>query len=249
MATRAGVCQAVFPEGGLTKNGSMREARLGFLDYMLRDFHPDIDKDIVFVPVGINYDRVIEDRSLIRKLDPEAVKRSNWFVIKTTLGFVYKMAILSRKMRWRRFGYASVNFGAPVSAQQYCKSNSINFSEYEQEQRFEHVKELAEELMKNISGVIPVLPVALMSEILLNNQAEWKSELELKTLAAQRIDELKNLGAPINISANACEGVLTHALDMLMGRGLVDIDENLMRAGDHALPLLEYYSNSIKHWN
>jgi len=249
MATRAGVCQAVFPEGGLTKNGCLREAKLGFLDYMLRDFHPDIDKDIVFVPVGINYDRVIEDRSLIRKLDPEAAKRSKWFVIKTTLGFVYKMAILSRKMRWRRFGYASVNFGAPVSANQYCKTNNINFSEYGQEQRFEHVKNLAEELMKNISGVIPILPVALISEILLNNQGEWKSELEIKTLAAKRIEELKDLGGPINISANACEGVLTHALDMLIGRGLVDINENLMCAGAHALPLLEYYSNSIKHWN
>ena len=36
MATRAGVSQAVFPEGGLTRDGAMREPKLGFLGYRLR---------------------------------------------------------------------------------------------------------------------------------------------------------------------------------------------------------------------
>ena len=38
MATEAGVPQAVFPEGGLTRDGRMREPKLGVLDYMLRGF-------------------------------------------------------------------------------------------------------------------------------------------------------------------------------------------------------------------
>jgi len=248
MATRAGVCQAVFPEGGLTKNGALREPRLGFMDYMLREYHSEYDKDIVFVPVGINYDRVIEDRSLIRKLDKKASKRSTWFVIKTTLSFIFKMVLLSRKMRWKRFGYASVNFGPPVSVKQYCADNKIDFSQLEQEERFEQVKELAESLMDNISHVIPILPVALMAEILLHNKNEWKSELDLKSQAAQRIDELKNSGAPINISSNACEGVLTNALIMLTARGLVDTQENLLCVNDESETLLSYYANSIHHW-
>jgi len=248
MATRAGVCQAVFPEGGLTKNGALREPRLGFMDYMLREFHPEYDKDIVFVPVGINYDRVIEDKSLIRKLDKKASKRSAWFVIKTTLSFIFKMVLLSRKMRWKRFGYASVNFGPPVSVKHYCAENKIDFSQLEQEERFDQVKDLAESLMENISHVIPILPVALMAEILLKNKNEWKSELDLKSQAAQRIDELKEKGAPINISSNACEGVLTNALIMLTARGLVDTKENLLCINDESEALVKYYANSIQHW-
>ncbi|NQV15198.1 1-acyl-sn-glycerol-3-phosphate acyltransferase [bacterium] len=248
LATRAGVCQAVYPEGGLTTDGNMREPRLGFLDYMLRDFHPEFDKDIIFVPVGINYDRVLEDRSLTRKLDPEASKRSLWFVIKTTLGFMYKTLLLSRKNRWSRFGYASVNFGPPVSVKEYCDLNSIDFSKHASEQRFKHVKDLADVLMKNIGDVIPVLPIALVSEILLKNNSEWKSELDLKSQAAQRIDELKTRGAPINISANAYEGILTNALNMLIGRGLVQERDNLLCLNPESQTLLEYYANSIKHW-
>lgn len=248
LATRAGVCQAVYPEGGLTKDGKFRQPRLGFMDYMLRDYHPEYDKDIVFVPVGINYDRVLEDRSLTRALDSEASRRSMWFILKTTIGFIYKTAMLSRKNRWSRFGYASVNFGPPVSVKEYCKAHEIDFSQYEQVERFEHVKDLADLLMSKIGKVVPVLPIALISEILLVNQAIWKSELELKSQASLRIDELKARGAPINISTSAREGVLTNALSLLIGRGLVLEEKNLLKPAPDSQVLLGYYANSIKHW-
>ena len=64
MATTSGVAQAVFPEGGLTRDGSLRPPKLGLLSYMVSGFDPNGPRDIVFVPVGLNYDRVLEDRVL-----------------------------------------------------------------------------------------------------------------------------------------------------------------------------------------
>src|SRR5207237_10632097 len=40
MATEAGVTQAVFPEGGLSRDGRLRPPTVGILDYMLRSFYP-----------------------------------------------------------------------------------------------------------------------------------------------------------------------------------------------------------------
>lgn len=248
LATRAGVCQAVFLEGGLTKDGTMRAPRLGFLDYMLRDYHPEVDNDIVFVPVGINYDRVVEDKSLVRRLDESADRRSKWFVIKTTIGFFFKTLFMQKDKRWSRFGYASVNFGKPLSAKEYCKNTSTDFSRMEKDERFVHVEKLANLLSDDIKDVIPVLPVALMSEILLNHRRYWRSELELKADAIKRIKTLESLGAPINISANATDGVLTVALNMLSGRGFVDVSDNLYKAKDDSIDILSYYANSIAHW-
>ncbi len=248
LSTRAGVCQAVFPEGGLTKTGALLEPRLGFMDYMLREFHAEIDKDIVFVPVGINYDRVVEDRSLVRKLDPQAGSRSTWFVVKTTLAFATKMLLLSRKIRWRRFGYASVNFGRPVSVKQYCETNNVEFSGLDTSQRFEVVKRLADTVMGHIADVVPVLPIALLSEVLLENKNIWRSELEIKAQAVKRIETLKSHGAPIDISPNACEGVLANGLNMLIGRRLVEVEDKMIRPDTDAVVLLEYYANSIKQW-
>jgi len=248
LSTRAGVCQAVFLEGSLTKDGALREPRLGFLDYMLRDYHPHSDKDIVFIPVGINYDRVIEDRSLIRRLDKSAEKRSAWFVMKTTIGFIFKNALLSRKNRWRRFGYASVNFGEPISAKIYCETNHVDFSALETEDRFLRVEALAKSIMSNISHVVPVVPVALMSDVLKNNAADWKSELELKSLCTERIGQLERAGAPIDISHSALENVLGSALGALIGRGLVEEKDNLYRMKESETDILNYYANSIAHW-
>ncbi len=249
LSTRAGVCQAVFPEGGLTKTGALQEPRLGFLDYMLREYHSEYDKDIVFVPVGINYDRVVEDRSQIRGLDPKATRRGKWFVVKTTLGFAYKMLSLSRKLRWRRFGYASVNFGQPISVKEYCEKNQVEFDLDDSTRRFEQVKQLADTLMQNIADVIPILPVALLAEVLLETKLIWKSELELKSRAMLKMDQLKARGAPINVTASATEGVLTNALDMLIGRRLVEVQKKLIRPKADAELLLEYYANSIRHWH
>ncbi len=248
LATRAGVCQAVFLEGGLTRDGLLRPPKQGFLDYMLRDYHADIDRDVVLVPVGINYDRVLEDLSLVRKLDPQAKKRSLWFVVKTSFKFAVKTMLMSRKKRWLRFGYASVNFGNPVSVFEYCRQQSVDLSTLDQATRFDYIDKLSQQLMDAIADVVPILPVALMSEIVLANQSEWLSELEIKTLAAARIEALQAQGAPIKISATACEGVLSAALTMLEGRGFIESRDSLIRVNPEALDVLNYYANSIRQW-
>ena len=248
MATRAGVCQAVFLEGGLSRDGALRKPKLGFLDYMLRDYHSDTDRDITFIPVGINYDRVLEDRSLVRKLDSTASKRSKWFVAKTTLRFAFKTLWLSKKTRLRRFGYASVNFGNPVSARAYCEKHKLEFIHLEQQARFEQVGRLADSLMLAIKDTIPITPVALMAEIVLENRQGWQSELELKAQALERMEALKQQGAPIRISSNTTENVLSGALDIIEGRGWLLAEDNLYKAADDAVVMLEYYANSIAHW-
>jgi glycerol-3-phosphate O-acyltransferase len=248
LATRAGVCQAVFLEGGLTRDGLLREPRQGFLDYMLRDYHADIDRDVVFVPVGINYDRVIEDLSLVRRLDPDVAKRSFWFVFKTSFRFSLKTLLMNRKKRWLRFGYASVNFGKPISVHEFCRQQDIDLSALDQDKRCKYIDKLSRQLMGEIADVVPVLPVALMSEVVVANQTEWLSELDLKSLAATRIEELQARGAPIKISANACESVLSATLTMLEGRGFIEAREGLIRARSEALDVLQYYANSIRQW-
>ena len=245
MATRAGVCQAVFLEGGLSKDGRLREPRLGFMDYMLRNYHSDTDRDVVFIPVGINYDRVLEDRSLLRRLEANTEKRSTWFVTKTSLQFIFKHLMLSRRNRWRRFGYAGVNFGEPISIAAYCREHNIAFSALDHDARFEAIGVLAEELMSRIQTIIPVLPVALMSQVVLENRDNWKGELELKKLALEKIEKLRHHGGPINITANACEGVLSAALTMLIARNMLEEKQGLYRASAASARILSYYANSI----
>ncbi len=250
LATRAGVVQAVFLEGGLTRDGMLREPRQGFLDYMVRDYHAGIDRDIVLVPVGINYDRVIEDVSLVRQLDRNARRRSLWFIFRTAGRFILKTLFMGREKRWLRFGYASVNFGKPVSVEEYCRDQGIEFSAMDKKQRMVQVERLSRRMMQSIEQVIPVLPVALMSNVILANGNNWTSAFELKSRAVSRIAQLKHMGAPIKISESACEAVLDGALAMLLGRGFIEKDQQeMLRANAASIDLIKYYANSIAHWS
>ena len=82
----------------------------------------------------------------------------------------------------------------------------------------------------------------------MTNKGAWKSELELKAQALKRMEVLKKMGAPIRISSNTTESVLSGALDIIAGRGWLDTQDGLYKAEQDAIVMLEYYANSIAHW-
>src|SRR5437660_11575523 len=156
MATEAGVPQAVFPEGGLSRDGRMREPRLGVLDYMMRGFRAEGERDLVFVPLGVNYDRVLEDRTLLLSAD---VPKKRFRTLRGTWHFILQNLLLVLKGEWRRFGYACVNFGPPLSMREYCRRRNIDFHRLAGAERKQAMVELGTELMQAVGRVVPVVPV------------------------------------------------------------------------------------------
>ena len=58
LITRNGVTQGIFLEGGLSRDGRPRPAKVGLLDYIAGTLREDgFDRDIWLVPVALNYDR------------------------------------------------------------------------------------------------------------------------------------------------------------------------------------------------
>jgi glycerol-3-phosphate O-acyltransferase len=248
MATREGVCQAVFLEGGLSRDGRLRPPKLGFLDYMLRSYDARSDRDIVFIPVGVNYDRTLEDRSLLRELDPDAEKRSRWFIIKTTCGFLWKSLVLMILSRWQRFGYAYVNFGNPVSVRQHCADTGVNFARLERAARFGEVEKLANRLMDAIRQVVPALPVSLVAAVLLKAHPQGLHAAEVQEQVNQYTAELERCGAHVYLSPqNRVESIL-NALNMLQLRKLVGESDGVYWAIPDEVNVLTYYANAIAHW-
>jgi glycerol-3-phosphate O-acyltransferase len=249
MATREGVCQAVFPEGGLSRDGYLRKPKLGILDYMLRNYETEKDPDIVFVPVGINYDRTLEDRSLLRNLDPHAEKRSTWFAIKTTVRFAWRSVVLMILSRWQRFGYACVNFGPSISMRRYCRKNELDFSRMIRDLRFQEIEKFAEQLMADIGNVIPILPVALVASVMKAAGSEGLSAFEVETRVNELIEDLNVQDAPVYLSSRSRVQTILNALNMLKLRKLVVESDGIYRPAPGETDVLTYYANSIAHWN
>ncbi|MBU2515776.1 1-acyl-sn-glycerol-3-phosphate acyltransferase [bacterium] len=248
MATREGVCQAVFLEGGLSKDGFLRPPKFGLIDYMLRSFDSKESRNVVFIPVGINYDRTLEDRSLLRGLKPETEKRSLAFVIKTTLGFIIRNFFQMALGRWKRFGYACVNFGDPISVKDYIVERNFDFKTLSKEERFVRIEELCFYLMKSIENVIPVLPVALVSAVMIDFHEKAVSLFEIKAGIDRLIEELKSNGALIYYPKHNFEKYTETALEMLKIRHMVLESDNLLKTNPEMIDILNYYANSINHW-
>ena len=242
MATEAGVPQAVFPEGGLTRDGRMREPKLGVLDYMLRGFRINGDRDLVFVPLGLNYDRVLEDRTLLRETRAGRA-RGMW----NTLRFVLHNVRLMLRSEWHRFGYACVNFGTPISMREYCRTRGIDFHALAGEERRAAVGYLGRELMQAVGRIVPVVPVPLIAAVFVAQPDRALSALELKAEVGRLLGRLEAAGAHVYVPRADLDYALTVGLRMLRLRHLVDEDQGLFRARTQEMPLLAYYANSITH--
>ncbi|RFP88868.1 glycerol-3-phosphate acyltransferase [Rhodobacteraceae bacterium 63075] len=233
LATHGGVTQAVFPEGGLSLDGGLQSPKVGILKYIVEGHTPE-GRDVVFVPVALNYDRVFEDRILVEA----GTKGERRFRARISVVAFYVMRLGWRWLtrRYHRFGYASVSFGAPVSL--------AGFRDGARDADVD-VEALAGELMERIGSVVPVLPVPLAAQLLLGSE-----ELTRESFAARFAEAIAGMPeahvhAPREDLAYGAE----YGLRNLVGRGFVreDAQSGALTVTEEGRPILEYYARSIAH--
>ena len=251
MATAGGVTQAVYPEGGLSRDGRLRPPKLGLLDYMLRGFDPQGERDLVFIPVGINYDRVLEDRTLLLDAElagaPGAPRPGRAAAVWTALRFAFRNLRLMVRSRWHRLGYACVDFGSPLSTRAWLAERRLDFRTLGKEERFVHLAALAGELMTAIGRSIPVVPVPLVATVFLRRPGERLSELEIKADAFALMRQLAAAGAHVYLPRQDQDYAIDAGLRMLTLRHLVDEVDGLFAARPEETKVLAYYAGSIEH--
>ena len=226
-ATEAGVTQAVFPEGGLSRDGLIGKPKLGILSYMIEGWRHD-GRDVVFVPVSLNYDRVVEDRILVasersagrqfRATIPEGVRFSLRYVIRRLLGKV------------SRFGVAGVVFGRPVSLRDIAAEAPETV-----------VQNLADRLMREIKSDLPVVAVPLVVASLVRRGAPSSTE-EIAADARALADRVPSDTVMFDDS-ELDEAAVARQLDILVLRHILEKNGGRYSVFDHEIAA--YYANSL----
>ena len=229
MATRAGVSQAVFPEGGLSLTGRSASPKLGLLSYIMDDFDPK-KRDVIFVPVALNYDRVLEDTFLIAadKSGKRRFRPPLWTLVRAVGGHLWDR--LTR--RFKNFGTASVGFGEPLELSSFVVAEGADLT-----------KEVAIELMQRIDAVVPTLGVPLVARHLLEHENTTVPALEVNLAAAMKFLSERNVPHP----ADAPSEVVQDAFTQLLGRGLITQSGDQISVTDTGRDILTYYANSVAH--
>jgi glycerol-3-phosphate O-acyltransferase len=249
MATEAGVTQAMFPEGGLSRDGKLRPVKLGLISYMVEGFEPS-GRDVVFVPVGLNYDRVLEDRSLVAQIDGPPPKQAFYTKAFGSIAFLWRNLRLRLKGRWHKFGYACVAFGKPLGLKDFMKLHGAShFEDLSEEGQSKIIAALGEELMGRIGAVIPAMPVSLVAEVLLQAGDDGMDMLSLKAGVDQLTDNLEAQGVRVHIPRADRDYAVTAGLRMFVLRKLVTENEDgILRVTPGEEKLVAYYANSLAHY-
>lgn len=222
MATENGVTQAVFPEGGLSLTGEMAAPRMGLLNYVLEHHEDRPERDVIFVPVALNYDRVIEDRYLVRAA---ALGRRSFSVPLRALLLAGGRHLWQRlRRRFGGFGVAAVSFGKPLQLSDQYRGNAAPRTEA-----------IAAELMDRLQSEIAVLPVPLLAWAVLETPNP-----EQGFARAWQLLHARN----VPLSEGDSAQLFDKAVALLRSRGVID-DQLMPEPG--ASPLLHYYANSVRH--
>jgi glycerol-3-phosphate O-acyltransferase len=248
MATAAGVTQAIFPEGGLSRDGHLRPPKFGLLSYMVASFDLHGPRDVVFIPVGLNYDRVLEDRMLTAAANtPAGEKPVFGFDLSTFARHLFQHFGMALRGEWYRFGYTCVSFGEPVSLRRYVSDRKIDFRTLAPQSRHFEIERLGKELMDAVGRVVPALPVSLVAIAMLDAGNEPLTLFEIKGRVSSLIGELEQRGSYVHIPRADRDYAITVGLRMLTLRHLVIEDDGNYRANPDELVLLQYYANAIAH--
>ena len=225
MATEQGTTQAIFPEGGLSLNGRVGVARMGLLSYIVQGFDPG-GRDVVFVPVGIGYDRVLEDRVLTEAA--AAGERKFRARPLTIAGFSLRLLWRILRGRFPGFGTAAASFGPPLSLRGFLAGAGAD-----------PVEALGAALMAEIAQVVPVLAVPLVAAALTEGPGSRDEILARMTRLA---DRLAALDAVMKLPPQGVAQALDEGLAPLVARGIVAADLTPLPAG---VALLAFYAAPV----
>ncbi|MEP5728417.1 MAG: 1-acyl-sn-glycerol-3-phosphate acyltransferase [Sulfitobacter sp.] len=227
MATAGGVNQAFYPEGGLSLNGKLQKPKLGLMSYLIDGFDPKGERDVVFVPVAINYDRVLEDTVLVAA-DQRGDRRFGARITVVVRFILYK---LWQRLTWQdtRFGVAAVAFGTPLSMRDSGQEGPV--------------ESVLDTLMERIADVMPVPVVPVLAQALLEAPKIGQAELLSRVKAIFEVVPQENR----TVLASELEAEMNRALVGLEDRKLIQKQGDQWRVVTGREAVLQFYANSIGH--
>lgn len=253
LITRNGVTQGIFPEGGLSRDGAFRPAKIGLLDYIIgvaRD--PDVARRTYVVPVAINYDRVLEDRSLLRELSPDDGHRPPPRLVQLTIVLWAATWNLFRIVtrRWKRHGDAVVAIGEPVPIGPWLaalEARGNGLFTLPRSERLSEVQALADDAMRRIGDLMPVPAVPLVCAALQTLDADYVSRDRLLDRVDHLRESLADADRVIVAPDEPADALVDRALELLWIRRAIARDWGGVIVLPRGRDLVSYYANSIAH--
>ena len=225
-----------FPEGGRSRSGKLMPPRPGIISMILRSFLGMDEKKVSFVPIAINYEKVLEGNSYIKEV-MGANKR------KESL-----KDIISVFRDFRNYlGEAYLQFAEPINLNDFLKEYPLNENLSEKDWLFRVTPILGKRIMHHINEATVVTSTALFSMALLNSDGFSISKKEL----ISRIELITSLLREDKYSSKIliCDKSGEEILNQMKKLGFLpqeEINDRISLSNQEAAKL-SFYRNNISH--
>ncbi len=231
-----------FIEGGRSRTGRTLMPKAGILGMTVASFVRSHERPLVFVPVYIGYERVIEGETYVRELAGRPKQKES----------LWQLAGALRHLR-RHFGKVHVNFGEPLALAQFLDGRRPGWREAMGRDAPDWLRaltrEAATELAMRINAAAVLNPVSFVALGLLATPC---CTADVQAFA-RLVGHYRALDAELPYSPHRipCQLAPEEMLAQARRLGLVETVEHplgpLVRVVEAQVPLLTYYRNNILH--
>ncbi|MDD7805336.1 MAG: glycerol-3-phosphate 1-O-acyltransferase PlsB [Endozoicomonas sp. (ex Botrylloides leachii)] len=232
-----------FIEGGRSRTGRALSPKTGMLSISLRSHLRDNRKPVIFVPVYIGYEKVLEVKTYLSELKGKAKKKES------SLNFLKTITALKNN-----FGQAWINFGEPIDLGRYLSAQqpdwrSSQYVDLKPSWLKSVTNSLAEKVVTRINSAATINPVNMVAMALLSTPRHALGEQELLL----QLNAYSHLLAKVpysnkTIMTNMDGHEMIHYVENLkLITKQADSLGNIYRLDEKTSVQMTYYRNNILH--
>ena len=231
-----------FIEGGRSRSGRTLNPKAGMLAMTVRSFIREHTRPLVFVPVYIGYEKVMEGRTYVRELAGKPKqKESLWVLLKS-----------ARQIK-RVFGKVHVNFGEPLPLAEFLERSRPGWTNEDLSAADNWSREVTQsaalELARRINAAVVINPVNLVSLVLLSTPRHAADEQVLDRMLAHYQALIAE--APYSTTIIPCpldpRQVVSYVERLGIAERIAHPLGDLIRIPEGDAALLAYFRNNVLH--
>lgn len=240
-----GVPMEYFIEGGRSRTGRLLAPRGGLLSMTVRAFLRAPRRPVLFQPVYIGYEKLMEGKSYTGELTGKPKEKETLFGLLRGLGALFK----------QRYGHVALNFGEPIELTPLLDAASADWRsatdnpDVKPEWLSSVIDQLAERIQVNINRAADVNPINLLALALLATPKHAMAEHDLLVQLELMKALLEQLPYSDRITLTPMEPAAIVAYGEQMGwirRVRHPLGDVLVADPEQAV-LLSYFRNNVLH--
>ncbi len=240
-----GVMQEFFPEGGRSRTGKLLSPKLGMFTWQVDAVLEGARNDLFFVPVSIDYEKIVESRSYSNELAGGEKKPEDLTAL-----------LKAPKVLASNYGRIHLTFDEPISLAEFMRGRGLSAAApIEDDPKRALIRALGHRVMYGISRVSTITPQALVSASLLAHRRRGVTSRELtdriQFLRRTAEDEQVPLSTTLRDSPSdpTVMGAVQEAIRVFCSDGMVRTekvkDEVIYQPKDERRTELSFYKNTL----